>query len=193
MIAIAARREALRAAPTDFGEVRCRNFHLPATTAQGRSSEMRPMSDDLEPLLGQPTVFATRRFPHYPTASAWLWRASTKPKEQGNTEGGETAAPHRARSSHQAGRPAAGKANLRDAGRSWGAADDDGFPAREEREQTEDDRARGPDSRMPAAAPSWRQCCEIMRPMEPPCRVTPSPLSRALGATGEVCAAVTIQ
>jgi hypothetical protein len=34
---------------------------------------------------------------------------------------------------------------LRDAGRSWGAADDDGFPAREEREQTEDDRARGPD------------------------------------------------
>jgi hypothetical protein len=34
---------------------------------------------------------------------------------------------------------------LRDAGRSWGAADDDGFPAREERQQTEDDRARGPD------------------------------------------------
>jgi hypothetical protein len=48
------------------------------------------------------------------------------------------------RSSRQAGRPAAGKANLRDAGRSWGAADDDGFPAREEREQTEDDRARVP-------------------------------------------------
>jgi hypothetical protein len=100
------------------------------------------MSDDLEPLLGQPTVFATRRFPHYPTASASLWRASTKPKEQGNTERGETAPPPR--SSRQAGRPAAGKANLRDAGRSWGAADDDGFPAREEREQTEDDRARVP-------------------------------------------------
>jgi hypothetical protein len=34
-------------------------------------------------------------------------------------------------------------------------------------------------NRMPAAAPSWRQCCEIMRPMEPSCRVTPSPSSRA--------------
>jgi hypothetical protein len=106
---------------------------------------MRPMSDDLEPLLGQPTVFAKRRFPHYPSASASLSRASTKPKEQGNTERGETAPPRRAGSSRQAGRPAAGKANLRDAGRSWSAADDDGFPAREEREQTEDDRARGPD------------------------------------------------
>ena len=33
-------------------------------------------------------------------------------------------------------------------------------------------------NRMPAAAPSWRQCCEIMRPMEPSCRVMPSPSSR---------------
>jgi hypothetical protein len=51
------------------------------------------MSDDLEPLLGQPTVFAKRRFPLYPTASASLSRASTKPKEQRNTERGETAPP----------------------------------------------------------------------------------------------------
>jgi hypothetical protein len=55
------------------------------------------MSDDLEPLLGQPTVFATRRFRLYPTASASLWRASTKPKEQGNTERGETAPPRNRR------------------------------------------------------------------------------------------------
>jgi hypothetical protein len=102
------------------------------------------MSDDLEPLLDQPTVFATRRFPHYPTASASLSRASTKPKRQGNTERGETAPPA-ARSIVAPRRPAAGKANLRDAGRSWGAADDGSFPAREEREQTEDDRARGSD------------------------------------------------
>jgi len=107
---------------------------------------MRPVSDDLEPLLGQPTVFATGRFPHYPTASASLWRASTTPKEQGNTERGETA-PAAPRSIVAPSRKAgSGKANLRDAGRSWGAADD-GFPAREEREQTEDDRARGPDEK----------------------------------------------
>src|SRR5580692_11774199 len=126
MIAIAAPRGRHRRVSETA--VKCRNFHLPATTAQGRSSEMRPMSDDLEPLLGQPTVFATRRFPHYPTASASLSRASTKPKRQGNTERGETAPPA-ARSIVAPRRPAAGKANLRDAGRSWGAADDGSFPA----------------------------------------------------------------
>ena len=100
------------------------------------------MSDYLEPLFGQPTVFATRRFP---TASASLWRASTKPKEQGNTERGETAPPAPRSILAPSREPGSGKSQFTKCGSSWGAADDDGFPAREEREQTEDDRARGPD------------------------------------------------
>jgi hypothetical protein len=49
-------------------------------------------------------------------------------------------------------------------------------------------------NRMPAAAPSWRQCCEIMRPMEPPCRGYTVAIiaGGALGATGRVCPAGTI-
>jgi hypothetical protein len=143
MIAIAARREASRAAPTDFGD-------------RGQVSKLSPPGNNGARAVQRDAPYERRsRTPAWSTnrlrekalsaASASLSRASTKPKEQGNTERGETAPPRRAGSSRQAGRPAAGKANLRDAGRSWSAADDDGFPAREEREQTEDDRARGPD------------------------------------------------
>jgi hypothetical protein len=139
---------------------------------------MRPMSDDLEPLLGQPTVFAKRRFPHYPSASASLSRASTKPKEQGNTERGETAPPRRAGSSRQAGRPAAGKAICEMRVAHGALRMTTVFPRVRSANRP---RMTGPaaqTNRMPAAAPSWRQCCEIMRPMEPSCRVTPSPSSR---------------
>ena len=102
------------------------------------------MSDDLEPLLGQPTAFATRRFPHYPTTSASLSRASTTPKEQGNTERGETAPPA-PRSIVAPSREAGSrKSQFARCGSLMGAAGDDGFLAREEREQTEDDRARVP-------------------------------------------------
>jgi hypothetical protein len=153
------------------------------------------MSDDLEPLLDQPTVFATRRFPHYPTPSASFWRASTKPKEQGNTERGETAPPGAAldRRAKQEGRQqekpicemrvAHGALRMTTVFQRVRSANRPGIT--------------GPGAQtksMPAAAPSWRQCCEIMRPIEPPCRVTPSPSSRAgaTGATREVCPAGTI-
>jgi hypothetical protein len=94
MIAIAARREASRAAPTDFGD-RGQVSKLSPLGNNGARAVQRdaPYERRFRTPACQPTVFATRRFLHYPTASASLSTDSTNPKEQGNTELGETAPP----------------------------------------------------------------------------------------------------
>jgi hypothetical protein len=137
MIAIAARREASRAARTDFGD-------------RGQVSKLSPLGNNGARAVQRDAPHERRsRTPAWSTNRLREKALSALPDRLRfafeSLDEAERARKHCARRDSapraaldrraKAGRPAAG----------WGAADDDGFPAREEREQTEDDRARGPD------------------------------------------------
>ena len=122
---------------------------------------MRPMSDDLEPLLGQPPSSrqGAFRITRPPPLRIGEPRRSRKSKE---TMGEATSAPRAGldRRAKQEGRQqeklicemrlAHGALGMTTLSRALGARTDPGCP-----------RPGAQTNRLPAAAPSWRQCCEL--------------------------------
>jgi hypothetical protein len=72
------------------------------------------------------------------------------------------------------------------------AADDDGFSRVRSANRPRMPGSPAQTNSLPAAAPSWRQCCESYGLWSRLVGFKASPSSRALGATGEVCQAGTI-
>jgi hypothetical protein len=159
MIAIAPRREASRAAPADFGDRgQVSKLSPPGNNGARAVKRDAPYERRSRTPAGSTNHLRDKRFPPYPGASASLWRASTKPKEQGNIERGETA-PRAAldRRAKQGGRQQEKSiCEMRVAHRALRVMTV--FPRVRSANRP---RMIGPAAQtngMPAA-PSWRQCC----------------------------------